>query len=132
MYKVRFHLATGPHFMHWQVRRSDKEVMYFDPAQFSLVLHNCTLKNYRRVAERIFRGENKSVCAYILCEHVEPFAPLSFPTKCGPLSYNPRTAPYWRNLLGDNRDGYHYDKIVTIGKTIQFLDKESEFGSKGT
>ena len=60
-YRVRFHLAKGEHFMHWQVKNLDtKEVNYYDPAD-QPNLSNCTLKIRGRQL-KIHAGENKRVC----------------------------------------------------------------------
>jgi hypothetical protein len=57
-YKVRFHLAKGEHFMHWQVRGPNGYLQFYDPKQFALKMYNCVLKNQRATAQKICDGEN--------------------------------------------------------------------------
>ena len=96
MYKIRFHLGAGEHYMHWQVK-SDDNVVYYNPEITHLHLQNCILKNNRKTAERIFLGENKTVCAWILCEklHVRYDGDSGVPSWYTELKYNPKIRPYW-------------------------------------
>ena len=116
MFKVRFHLASGSNYMQWQVKKA--EVQYYDPAQFSLIMTGCTLKNHRSTAQRIHGGENKTVCAWINCESVTIIQ--GSPSDSGdPICYNPKKLPYWTDITGQqNLDGNRYDRLVTIGKRI--------------
>ena len=60
---VRFHLAKGEHYRHWQVKRG-AEVHYYDPAQYNLILWGCRLRNHAKTAQKIHDGANKSVWLY--------------------------------------------------------------------
>ena len=50
--RVRFHLANGEHFMHWQVR-DGRSVRYYKPEAFSLQMNGCSLVNKAGAAGRI-------------------------------------------------------------------------------
>jgi hypothetical protein len=120
--KVRFHLGAGEHFGHWQVKHPDGRVEFFDPEKVDLHLMFCQLKNYRKTAEKIFNGENKTVCAWVNCDDVFVYEPGtlsdSLPGEAAPLFYNPRVAPFWRDLSGNDLDGTRYINIHTEGKNI--------------
>lgn len=100
-YKVRFHLGLGSHYRHWQVV-GPKGVEYYDPQENSLTLLDCKLRNHSGVARKIHDGANKSVCAWVDCAEVFVSGVCNPPGL--PLFYDPRVAPHWRNLGGDNID----------------------------
>lgn len=118
MIKLRFHLAKGINFQKWQVD-DNIQINYHDPDNCFLVLENCTLKNYRKAANKIFQGQNKTVCAWIECESIEILEELDL--KFGYLSkinYNPRVAPFWRDHKEKDIDGNFYDRLVTCKKNL--------------
>lgn len=119
-YRVRFHLAKGEHFMHWQVKNLDtKEVKYYDPEEFSLFMIGATLKNQRATAEKIHAGENKSVCAWVNCEELHVSTDSRLIVKGHDrMSYNPRKAPYWTDNTGRNMDNMSFISLTTYGRTI--------------
>ena len=100
--KVRFHLARGQNYMRWQVKQGDS-VQYYDPEDVILEMHEATLRNQRKTAERIMDGENKTVCAWV----VKDFA-----------HYNPRRRPYWHDSKKNNLDNSKYKALATYGKLI--------------
>ena len=71
MYKVRFHLARGKHYMHWQVKDKDGNNEYYDPAEVTLIMKECKLHNQPNATKKILLGENKRPCAWVICEKVE-------------------------------------------------------------
>lgn len=77
MYRVRFHLAAGPHCRHWQVRGPGRSVAYYDPAKVSLVLRGCRLVVRPGAAARVHAAGVKDVCGWIEAETVEAGPPLS-------------------------------------------------------
>lgn len=93
--KVRFNLGKGKNYMKWKIW-SKSGVEYHSPSDVQLIMHNCQLKNNRKTAEKIFNGENKDVCAWVVCDSItirhENFEKVWFKDK---LSYNPRKNPYW-------------------------------------
>ena len=116
MFRVRFHLGAGEHFMQWQATRSTGEVYYFAPDEWSLRLVNCRLRNQKAAAQKIFNGENKGVCAWIDCEDIEAYPPTE-PTG-ERISYNPRTAPNWQNSSFENIDNSRFSELRTIGRSV--------------
>jgi len=116
MLKIRFHLASGKHFRHWQVKGGVK-VRYYDPASVSLRMTGCRLCNRRTTADKINLGASKSVCAWIVAETVE-IIDLSNEVDGSAVEYNPRTAPYWRDANGTNIDGQEFDVITTCGRSV--------------
>jgi hypothetical protein len=127
--KVRFNLGRGKHYMKWKIQ-SSAGVEYHSPEDVDLVLKNCQLKNNRKRAESIYNGENKDVCAWILCDSVEikEKVRLSFTTEdeiiafvnltdSKRLRYNPRVHPYW-SLMDECVDNNSYEELYTIGQRI--------------
>jgi hypothetical protein len=106
--RVRFNLSKGKNYMKWKV---DKTFYGLDER---LVLHNCVLKNNRKIAQRIFDGEHKSVCAWVNCDYVtigHDFEPTE------QLKYNPRVLPYWV-YKGENADGRGFKTLFTIANRL--------------
>jgi|DEB0MinimDraft_10_1074344.scaffolds.fasta_scaffold00262_26 hypothetical protein len=130
-YKVRFHLAKGPNYQRWQVRYGD-QVDYYDPEDVTLDMYGCKLCNQRKTAEAIHNGENKTVCAWVQCDHLEvkPRHEHTLPDPKGfvAVRYNPREAPYWYQ---DNRernvDNMRYVCLTTIGRLIVIPDLHAEW-----
>ena len=103
---VRFHLARGEHYRHWQVKRGS-EVHYYDPHSICLILWNCKLQNQLGTAQKIHDGANKSVCAWVECEIVEVHT--DYPQgviAAGEITYSPRVTPHWV------QDGKECDKAT--------------------
>lgn len=118
MIKVRFHLAKGPNFQKWQVV-DNFQTRYHEPDNFSLILENCILKNYRKTAERIFQGQNKTVCAWIECRLIDVVEDLDLNFNyLDKINYNPRIAPYWQDGKKNNIDLCCFDRIVTHKKNL--------------
>ena len=116
--KVRFNLGRGKNYMKWKIE-SKSGVEYHSPEDIQFVMKNCILKNNRKVAEKILNGENKSVCAWIMCEsisiyhkHLEIDEHL-FDNPIG-IKYNPRQSPFWTNDKNDNLDNTEYEKIYSV------------------
>jgi len=121
--KVRFNLGRGVNYMKWKVEVPGQEAMYLDPNEFQLVMTTCSLRNHRRIAERINQGENKSVCAWILCDSLDVFEVSSkqeLPSHAFRLYYDPRVLPYWhtsRQVVHDFDNTDHF-MIVSEGKKL--------------
>ena len=130
MFRVRFHLGAGKHFMHWQVtNKVTNEVTYYDPAVTSLELFSATLRNQPATARKIHEGANKSVCAWIDCASIlvvsagreivqaceESLDRLGLPC----VRFNPRVAPNWVDDAGQNIDGAKFSQLSTIGRRVK-------------
>lgn len=118
--KVRFNLGRGPNYLKWKIQYPSGAVEYASPTDTQLVMTGCTLKNNRKTAEKIFRGEHKTVCAWILCDSIEiKFSGFkSFEgTFLSRAQYNPRVQPYW-TIKGSNSDNLNLGELTTEDKII--------------
>lgn len=115
--RVRFNLSRGKNYMKWKVEYPDKTVEYHDPTGIQLLMRNCKLKNHKKVAEKIHKGANKEVCAWVLCEDL--FVNQGTIIKdewggYGRLRYNPREVPHW--IYKDQMaDGKSFQALISIG-----------------
>ena len=114
--KVRYHLQRGPNYKQWQFRHNDT-VWYHDPAYRPIVIKNCRLKNNRRTAERIYNGENKSVCAWVNFDSMELLEPGKKIEGMTKVNDNPKEAPFWR-VNGQNADGCRFEELVLTGDGV--------------
>lgn len=117
---MRFHLGAGENFLKWRVENVETgHVEFFDPKDYDLELENCKLHNHRGTAQKIFDGENKTVCAWVMAENV---AVLIGGKCCFPLedavSYNPRKQPYWIDAEGKDIDKQEFTWLETQGRQL--------------
>ena len=125
-HKVRFHLAKGKHFMHWQIRRDDGSVEYHDPATTVLVMFHTRLRNQKGTAEKIHNGANKTVCAWIDALIVGVYKKDEVPAAEmvnileaeEEISFNPRVAPHWQDFKSNNIDGHNKNIVVSVDKKL--------------
>lgn len=118
-YKVRFHLAKGKNYMKWQVfdlRHGVKD--YYDPDKVSLEMQGCTLGNHPKTAQRIYEGQNKTVCAWVACNEVRALTTTPPTGDMTQYKYNPRKNPHWFTDRNDNVDGRNLTTMVTSGRNI--------------
>jgi hypothetical protein len=117
IYRVRFNLGLGVNYMKWQITNTlNNAVEYIEPSQISLILCNAKLRNQQATANKIFNGDNKSVCAWIACESVLIGRPTETDNKTQ-IRYNPRIAPNWMldNSIVDNKV---FDTLLTSNRSI--------------
>ena len=114
--KVRFNLSRGVNYFKWKVEYPDR-VEYHSPTDVQLVLAKCEVKNNSKTAKKIFEGQHKQVCAWVLCKQVlirkKDFEQEKEDWKR--LKYNPRVLPQW--VIEDNTesvDGQKFNRIVSI------------------
>jgi hypothetical protein len=119
MYRVRFHLALGENYRMWQIR-GPEQVFYADPDTVSLRMTNCRLRNQRGTANKIFAGEDKTVCAWVECETVHVGVCVADQYDAGQqLIYNPRCQPFWTSPeTGANLDGERFPTILSQGRSL--------------
>ena len=124
MFSVRFHLARGPHYRHWQVKDlkdKDVQIEYFDPLRYQLFLTDCELVCNERTAQQVYSRGVKDVCGWIKCGDVCPRYPdLHGYTNIDYLpciKFNPIVDPNWRieGRPEENWNGRKVDEIVTAG-----------------
>jgi len=94
--RLRFHLARGKNYRHWQLKGMKKEPVYFDPEDTSFILKNVKLYNKRNVAQKIYEGANKDVCAWLEIKGSAKVQTTEFDVSgMVEISYNPREVPFW-------------------------------------
>lgn len=137
-YRVRFHLLSGKHYMHWQVRSvtdndqligRSKDAMYFDPSEFQIEMFGCKLVNQTTIARRVNKSGKKKVCGYVLCDNFDVYRCGELSTKhLERLSYNPIKDVHWRRT-GDDKiwDNSTYDCLITDNDRVYILEENSCF-----
>jgi hypothetical protein len=112
--RVRFHLAAGKHYKHWQIRYPNGDIQYVNPSEQNMLLHGCQLKNRKGTAKRIHEGGEKVVCAWVECDWIQN---VFMSDRGTPISYNPRVTPNWM-YQNQNADNLRFEKIQTIGDKL--------------
>jgi len=123
MYKIRFHLARGKHYQHWQVVHPNGEKSYYDPEIATLIMKHCLLHNQKGAALKIFNGENKRPCAWVKCKKVEIIPKNLSATSSTEVAYNPRLSPHWvmilqGQLVKGDYDKKYFEQLATYSKQI--------------
>jgi hypothetical protein len=113
--KVRFNLARGKNYMKWKIQFPDGTIEYHSPSEVQLLMHECILKNYKSVSQKIFDGGEKVVCAWVLCKSlaIKHNKFIQADSDGERIRYNPRVTPHWM-LNGENVDNVSIDKIVSV------------------
>lgn len=123
--KVRFNLGRGANFMKWKIHYTNGTSEYHSPDEVQLTLSQCTLKNHKTIANKIFKEANKSVCAWVLCDDIE-IKKISFKqediSKMTELKYNPRITPNWiiENIIADEMN---IEELTSIGRKLYINNK---------
>jgi hypothetical protein len=113
--KVRFNLGRGKNYMKWKIQHPDGKIEYHSPTEVQLLMHDCILKNYKSVSQKIFEGGEKVVCAWVLCKSlaIKKSEFIQVDLIGERVRYNPRVTPNW--MLNDsNVDGMSVDKLVSV------------------
>lgn len=140
MYKVRFHLGRGEHFMHWQIKSKlntgdgtgAKEVVsYVDPQDNQLALLGCKLSVQPTAAQKIHDGANKTVCAWIECEAVQVLEVnrLKPNEQDYRIKFNPRQSPNWTDGYNNIISGNEYEILFTNDRTLWVVGEAYECGT---
>lgn len=128
--RLRYHLGRGENYKHWQIRNRDGSVEYVHPDDMVVALSNARLHNRRKVADKIYQGENKTVCAWIDCEILAKGRTiprdLHLNDSWEKAYYNPRETPHW-TLFGEqgkigatNLDNKMLDYVFIKGTEIYY------------
>ena len=131
MYKIRFHLGSGKHCRHWQIKSKD-EVLYFDPYSVQVTMEDCVLKRTKK-AEKVYAAQVRDVCGWVECEKfcVEStltniYEPISI-NELDQAMFDPKICPYWK-VEGDS-DFYTSLRIgVLVSKNDKLYIKENYRG----
>lgn len=92
--KVRFNLGRGKNYLKWKVTHPDG-VIYYSPDEVQLVMTECTFKNHKSTAQKIYDGGNKTVCAWVLCKDIKIYTGKPITDETNKVRYNPRVQPNW-------------------------------------
>ena len=120
--KVRFHLGRGIHYMKWKIVHPSGGIEHYYPNEAQLVMKGCTLKNSKSTALKIFEGDEKVVCAWILCDELQVKFGDFEPENKNRLKYNPRVLPFW-NLDGKDVDGDKFKEIYSVDYGLYIKSK---------
>jgi len=119
--KVRFNLSRGKNYMKWKIAYPDGNIEYLDPNKVDLLMKKCKLRNSIKTAQKIFDGENKTVCAWILCDDVIISDNLEESLDENErLRYNPRVKPNW-DFRDVNVDGKQFCVIESRGSKLYII-----------
>jgi hypothetical protein len=132
MFDIRFHLGAGKYYKHWQIKPCDGSgSIYRSPSMSTIIMYDCTLKNERGKAERVFASQKRNVCGYVRCREYTIMYHDSFNVEgCEELLYDPKIAPYWRSSNDtDNRDGLSFPTLVTVGRRV-FVSPQKRFSQE--
>jgi len=140
MYKVRFHLGRGEHFMHWQIKSKlntgdgtgAKEIVdYVDPLDNQLAMLGCKLSLQPTAAQKIHDGANKTVCAWIECESVQVLEVnrLKPNEQDYRIKFNPRQNPEWTDGYNNVVSGNEYEILFTNDRTLWVVGETYECGT---
>jgi len=140
MYKVRFHLGRGEHFMHWQIKSKlntgdgtgAKEIVdYVDPLDNQLAMLGCKLSLQPTAAQKMHDGANKTVCAWIECESVQVLEVnrLKPNEQDYRVKFNPRQNPEWTDGYNNVVSGNEYEIIFTNDRTLWVVGETYECGT---
>jgi hypothetical protein len=114
--KLRFNLGRGKNYRKWKIEYPNSKPIYLDPSEVKLVLEGCLLKNYKKTAQRIYDGSNKTVCSWVICDNItinEPTPHLGGKV----ISYNPKLKPYWV-YEGNDADNFTFETIISDGREL--------------
>jgi hypothetical protein len=124
--RLRYHLGRGKNYKKWQIRNRDGSVEYIHPDDMVAALSNARLHNRRKVADKIYQGENKTVCAWIDCEILSKGTELWIHDEWNKIYYNPRETPYWTlfteqgKIGATNLDNKMLDYVFIKGTEIYY------------
>jgi hypothetical protein len=122
LWKVRFHLANGKHYMHWQVKSPNGEEFYFNPNEVTIEIEEAYLKVDNAKALSITKGGEKQACAWIMCEEVRVLEGISKATK-NEIKYNPRKHSHFTLNDGDTSiNKQEFTQLITVGNKV-FINK---------
>jgi hypothetical protein len=129
-HEVRFHLASGKNYMHWQVKvmqgRKKLNVCYYDPNDYQLEMINCKLVNKLNKAKKVHKAGKKDVAGWVKCDEV-------ILTKC-PVDnlervfYNPISDIHWRRSSDAGEfswDNSEYQTLITNNKQVYILEERA-------
>ena len=119
---IRFNLGLGKNYKKWRIRDKNGVVSFYDPNIVTIIIYNGLLVNHRGVANKIYNGGHKVVCAWVSCDDYEIIGRFD---EIGDdycrIYYDPRKTPNWLDWDGTVIDRGTYSRLVTIGNTVNRL-----------
>jgi hypothetical protein len=129
--EVRFHLASGKNYMHWQVKvmqgRKKVDVYYYDPADYQLEMINCKLVNKVNKAKKVNKAGKKDVAGWVKCDEVI-LTKESSVDNLEKLYYNPIRDVHWRRDSDGGEfawDDSEYSTLITNNKQVYILEERT-------
>ncbi len=126
-YQVRFHLAKGKHYKHWQIKQKGFEPTYADPRKVQIELIDCSLSNRPATAKKIHAKGVRDVSGWVTCNDVVVKPAGTFPVDhLEKLSYDPIVDPYWRRESDEGEmiwDKSKYGALLASGKKVYVLEE---------
>ena len=126
-YKVRFHLGEGENKFKWRVENiTTKDVKFYDPMKFDLVLVEAKLHNQKAGANKIYTNETtKAVVSWIMAEKVFVLKAkdISRSVLGKRVAYNPNVFPHWQRAADEDEIKNGKTKVTpdtdTRGNTVK-------------
>jgi hypothetical protein len=108
--------------MKWKIEYPNGTIEYHSPTDVQLIMGECELKNHKKVAEKIYDGGVKVVCAWVLCDTIEVKTTdfIQYDPLLIRIRYNPRITPNWV-LDGIIVDNCKFVKIASIGSQLWII-----------
>jgi len=133
VFRVRFHLQRGKHYLHWQISWNHNgkrtSYMYVNPSESNIEMFNCKLVNKKNAAKRVHAAGKKDVCGWVECESVRMIEPDRYSVdNLEQLRYNPIVEPSWRREWDDNTwdwDDHTFDYLATNGNKVYVIEEKS-------
>ncbi len=128
-YEVRFHLGSGPNYLHWQVKamcgRKKLDEFYYNPNEYQLEMIGCKLISKTNKAKKVHAAGKKDVSGWVKCNELMINNLIEI-DNFEKLYYNPIRDPYWRRESDSNEfiwDDSEYATLITSGKQVYVLEE---------
>ena len=119
MYKIRYNLQNGIYKNHWQVKYKNKIINYYDPKDNIIKIYDCFLFNNIKIANKIFSGSSKTVCAYIKFSRMELLINSKNILNSQKINYNPKVLPYWHfSFSNESLDSVEFKELYLTDKGV--------------
>jgi len=112
--------------MKWQVKDSNG-TSYYETNGFRALLTSVKLVNKKAIADKIFNGQNKTVCAWIEFDDIiilpkDERRDVSYNDV---LKYNPKVKPYWTDDSSQNLDGKQFNIVQVVNRNLYTKNKKN-------
>jgi hypothetical protein len=116
---IRFNLSRGPNYKKWSIKDGLNK-QYICPSNAFIKLYDCVLHNNKNMAQKIHKGAPRNVCGWIRAKSLEmpPIDENSAHWIEIPLFYDPKIAPNWRGIHGEDLDNYFFPLIIIRKRSV--------------